>query len=161
MREKCTSCGDVCPTGAIRPFTWQDKRYKLKMGLANVNRSTCVAWDGGRDCIVCRGLPLSAVIFKDTFNNTLPVDPTLPITAKLPNGKENKGRIKRVPTVDEKLCTGCGLCEYHCPVLPVTPSSSIRSRRIAENRTNRTTRAGLSSRMRARWTDFAEGLGGA
>ena len=27
-------------------------------------------------------------------------------------------RMKRVPTVDEKLCTGCGLCEYHCPVLP-------------------------------------------
>ena len=26
--------------------------------------------------------------------------------------------MKRVPTVDEKLCTGCGLCEYHCPVLP-------------------------------------------
>jgi len=117
--EKCTSCGDVCPTGAIRPFTWQDKRYKLKMGLANVNRSTCVAWNGGRDCIVCAEVcPYSAVIFKDTMDDTLPVDPSLPITAKLPNGKENKGRIKRVPTVDEKLCTGCGLCEYHCPVLP-------------------------------------------
>jgi ferredoxin len=117
--EKCTSCGDVCPTGAIRPFTWQDKRYKLKMGLANVNRSTCVAWNGGRDCIVCAEVcPYSAVIFKDTMDDTLPVDPTLPITAKLPSGKENKGRLKRVPTVDEKLCTGCGLCEYHCPVLP-------------------------------------------
>ena len=23
-----------------------------------------------------------------------------------------------MPTVDEKLCTGCGICEYHCPVLP-------------------------------------------
>lgn len=117
--EKCTSCGDVCPTGAIRPFTWQDKRYKLKMGLANVNRSTCVAWNGGRDCIVCAEVcPYSAVIFKDTFDDTLPTDPEKPITAKLDNGKENKGRIKRVPTVDEKLCTGCGLCEYHCPVLP-------------------------------------------
>ncbi|HLJ53941.1 MAG TPA: 4Fe-4S binding protein [Chthonomonadaceae bacterium] len=117
--EKCTSCGDVCPTGAIRPFTWEDKRYKLKMGLANVNRSTCVAWNGGRDCIVCAEVcPYSAVIFKDTMDDTLPIDPALPITAKLPNGKENKGRVKRVPTVDEKLCTGCGLCEYHCPVLP-------------------------------------------
>lgn len=112
--EKCTSCGDVCPTGAIRPFTWQDKRYKLKMGLANVNRSTCVAWNGGRDCIVCAEVcPYSAVIFKDTFDDTLPKDPNQPITAP-----GNKGRIKRVPTVDEKLCTGCGICEYHCPVLP-------------------------------------------
>ena len=112
--EKCTSCGDVCPTGAIRPFTWQDKRYKLKMGLANVNRSTCVAWNGGRDCIVCAEVcPYSAVIFKDTFDDTLPKDPNLPLTAA-----GNKGRVKRVPTVDEKLCTGCGICEYHCPVLP-------------------------------------------
>jgi ferredoxin-type protein NapF len=112
--EKCTSCGDVCPTGAIRPFTWQDKRYKIKMGLANVNRSTCVAWNGGRDCIVCAEVcPYSAVIFKDTFDDTLPKDPTQPLTAT-----GNRGRMKRVPTVDEKLCTGCGLCEYHCPVLP-------------------------------------------
>jgi len=118
--EKCSSCGDVCPTGAIRPFTWQDKRYKIKMGLANVNRSTCVAWNGGRDCIVCAEVcPYSAVIFKDTFDDTLPKDPTLPITHKDANGKEdNRGRVKRVPTVDEKLCTGCGICEYHCPVLP-------------------------------------------
>ena len=112
--EKCTSCGDVCPTHAIRPFTWQDKRYKIKMGLANVNHNTCVAWNGGRDCIVCAEVcPYSAVIFRDVFDDSLPKDPTQPITAS-----GNKGRTKRVPTVDEKLCTGCGICEYHCPVLP-------------------------------------------
>ncbi len=117
--EKCTSCGDVCPTGAIRPFTWQDKRYKIKMGLANVNRSTCVAYNGGRDCIVCAEVcPYSAVVFKDTWDDTLPKDPALPLTAKLASGESNRGRMKRVPTVDEKTCTGCGLCEYHCPVLP-------------------------------------------
>lgn len=118
--EKCTACGDVCPTGAIRPFTWQDKRYKIKMGLANVNRSTCVAYNGGRDCIVCAEVcPYSAVVFKDTFDDTLPKDPSLPLDHKDLNGKEdNRGRMKRVPTVDEKLCTGCGICEYHCPVLP-------------------------------------------
>jgi ferredoxin-type protein NapF len=112
--EKCTACGDVCPTHAIRPFTWQDKRYKIKMGLANVNQSTCVAWNGGRDCVVCAEVcPYSAVVFRDKWDDGLPKDPTRPIT-----DPGNKGRIKRVPTVDEKLCTGCGLCEYHCPVLP-------------------------------------------
>jgi len=118
--EKCTSCGDVCPTGAIRPFTWQDKRYKIKMGLANVNQSTCVAYNGGRDCIVCAEVcPYSAVIFKDTFDDKLPKDPGIALDHKDANGKEdNRGRMKRVPTVDEKLCTGCGICEYHCPVLP-------------------------------------------
>jgi ferredoxin-type protein NapF len=112
--EKCSACGDVCPTHAIRPFTWQDKRYKIKMGLANVDHNTCVAWNGGRDCIVCAEVcPYSAVIFRDIFDDGLPKDPTQPITAP-----GNKGRTKRVPTVDEKLCTGCGICEYHCPVLP-------------------------------------------
>jgi len=112
--EKCTACGDVCPTHAIRPFTWQDKRYKIKMGLANVNRSTCIAWNGGRDCVVCAEVcPYSAVVFRDTWDDTLQKDPSRPIT-----DPGNKGRMKRVPTVDEKLCTGCGICEYHCPVLP-------------------------------------------
>lgn len=112
--EKCTACGDICPTHAIRPFSWQDKRYKIKMGLANVNQSTCVAWNGGRDCVVCAEVcPYSAVVFRDKWDDGLQKDPTRPIT-----DPGNKGRIKRVPTVDEKLCTGCGLCEYHCPVLP-------------------------------------------
>lgn len=112
--EKCTACGDICPTHAIRPFTWQDKRYKIKMGLANVNQSTCVAWNGGRDCVVCAEVcPYSAVVFRDKWDDGLQKDPTRPIT-----DPGNKGRNKRVPTVDEKLCTGCGLCEYHCPVLP-------------------------------------------
>ena len=112
--EKCTACGDVCPTHAIRPFSWQDKRYKIKMGLANVNHSTCIAWNGGRDCVVCAEVcPYSAVVFRDTWDDSLPKDPTRPIT-----DPGNKGRMKRVPTVDEKLCTGCGICEYHCPVLP-------------------------------------------
>jgi ferredoxin-type protein NapF len=112
--EKCTACGDVCPTEAIRPFTWQDKRYKLKLGLAVVNQSTCIAWSGGRECVVCAEVcPYSAVVFRDKMDDGLPKDPTRPISEP-----GNKGRMKRVPTVDERLCTGCGICEYHCPVIP-------------------------------------------
>ena len=112
--EKCTACGDVCPTHAIRSFSWQDKRYKLKLGLANVNQSTCIAWNGGRDCVVCAEVcPYSAVVFRDKMDDGLAKDDTRPIT-----DPGNRGKVKRVPTVDEKLCTGCGICEYHCPVLP-------------------------------------------
>lgn len=112
--ERCTACGDVCPTRAIRPFTWQDKRYKIRLGLASVNRNTCIAFNGGRDCVVCAEVcPYSAVIFRDTWDDTLPRDPSLPISEP-----GNKGRLKRVPTVDETLCTGCGICEFQCPVLP-------------------------------------------
>jgi polyferredoxin len=112
--EKCTACGDVCPTHAIRAFSWQDKRFKLKLGLANVNQSTCIAWNGGRDCVVCAEVcPYSAVVFRDKTDDGLARDDSRPIT-----DPGNKGRAKRVPTVDEKLCVGCGICEYHCPVLP-------------------------------------------
>jgi polyferredoxin len=112
--EKCVACGDVCPTHAIRAFTWEDKRYKIKMGLANVDQSACVAYNGGRDCVVCAEVcPYSAVVFRDTWDDKLPKDPSRPIT-----DPGNRGRMKRVPTVDEQLCTGCGICEYHCPVLP-------------------------------------------
>jgi polyferredoxin len=112
--ERCTACGDICPTGAIRPFTWQDKRYKLRLGLASVNQNTCIAHNGGRDCVVCAEVcPYSAVVFRDVYDDTLPKDPAYPIS-----DPGNRGRRKRVPTVDEKLCTGCGICEFQCPVLP-------------------------------------------
>lgn len=97
--EKCTACGQVCPTDAIRPFTVDQKKH-IKLGLAHVYKDLCIAWNEGKDCIVCAEVcPYQAVIFKDVE------DPTLKKT-------------KRVPTVDGKLCTGCGLCEHHCPVTP-------------------------------------------
>ncbi|MGQ9524543.1 MAG: 4Fe-4S binding protein [Armatimonadota bacterium] len=98
--EKCTACGQVCPTDAIRPFTIEDKKKRLKLGLANVDKNLCIAWNEGKDCIVCAEVcAYQAVIFKDVY------DPVLQ-------------KKKRVPTVDTKLCTGCGLCEHHCPVVP-------------------------------------------
>jgi polyferredoxin len=148
--EKCTSCGDVCPTHAIRPFSWQDKRYKIKMGLANVNQSTCVAWNGGRDCVVCAEVcPYSAVVFRDKFDDGIAKDPLRPIT-----DPGNKGRLKRVPTVDEKLCTGCGLCEYHCPVLP---DHSIVVYTFQEDREfNAPSETPMDGFFRKNWTDRKE-----
>lgn len=98
--EKCTACGQVCPTDAIRPFTVEQKKKDLKLGLASVSKDRCIAWNEGKDCIVCAEVcAYQAVIFKDLY------DPALK-------------RTKRVPTVDTQLCTGCGLCEHHCPVTP-------------------------------------------
>ena len=78
-RRSAPRAATSVPTGAIRPFTWQDKRYKIKMGLANVNQSTCVAWNGGRDCVVCAEVcPYSAVVFRDKWDDGLPKDPTPP-----------------------------------------------------------------------------------
>ena len=48
----CTLCGQVCPTGAIKRLPVEEKR-KVKLGLAEVDRSHCLPWKGDSDCIVC------------------------------------------------------------------------------------------------------------
>ena len=80
--EHCTLCGEVCPTDALRRFTVKQKREDIKLGLAVVNQNTCIAYNGGRDCIVCAEVcSYSAVLFRDIHDDAL-------------------GRKKRVPTVD-------------------------------------------------------------
>jgi MauM/NapG family ferredoxin protein len=120
--EQCTLCGEVCPTDAIRSFTMEQKRHEIRLGLAVVDQDTCIAYNGGRDCIVCAEVcSYSAVIFKDIQDDLL-------------------GRTKRVPTVDETLCTGCGICETKCPV---TPQRAIFVRVLRENRTYRAPRPSI------------------
>jgi len=99
--EYCTACGEVCPTGAIRPFNNREHKHeKIRLGLAMVNQGLCIAVNGGRSCIVCAEVcSYKAVIFKDEYDEKL-------------------GRKKRVPTVDEQKCTGCGICEAKCPTHP-------------------------------------------
>jgi ferredoxin len=71
--------------GAIQPI----RPNQLKLGLAKVDRSTCLAWDQGARCLVC-------------------VDACLVGAAQV-----YQGRI----IVDEAKCTGCGRCECGCPVV--------------------------------------------
>lgn len=94
-REDCVACTRVCPSGAIRPLTAADKPRAV-IGLAKVDRATCILVDGG-ECTVCIGIcPLEAV--RAVF------DPREYLTA---------------PVVDAKKCNGCGACQAACPVNPV------------------------------------------
>lgn len=77
-------CAKVCPVGAIRPT----KPQEIKVGLARVDRSTCLAWDQGVKCLVC-------------------VEACLVNAAQFYNGRV---------TIDPQRCTGCGRCESGCPV---------------------------------------------
>jgi MauM/NapG family ferredoxin protein len=99
--EFCTACGEVCPTGAIRPFNNREHKHQdIHLGLAQVSPALCIAINGGRNCIVCAEVcSYKAVIFKDEYDEKL-------------------GRKKRVPTVDEQKCVGCGICENKCPTHP-------------------------------------------
>jgi ferredoxin-type protein NapG/ferredoxin-type protein NapH len=61
---------------------------QLKIGLARVDHSLCLAWDQGTRCLVC---------VEACLNNA---------------AQAYQGRV----TVDPQKCTGCGRCESGCPV---------------------------------------------
>lgn len=95
---KCTLCGNTCPTGAIPPITLE-RKLKVKLGVAEIDKKTCIPWAEGKDCIVCEEhCPVSekAILFE--------------IDAKTGAKK---------PRIEEKLCVGCGICVTKCPVRPV------------------------------------------
>ncbi len=93
--EKCFACGHVCPTGALRPLVYESKKY-AKIGTAVIHRQKCLAWSQKRECLVC--------------------DETCPYNAIEASVQETTKGPFKVPIVYESLCTGCGMCEMHCPI---------------------------------------------
>ncbi|MEK6697562.1 MAG: 4Fe-4S binding protein [Nitrospirota bacterium] len=118
---RCTLCGQVCPTGAIKRLTLPEKA-KTKIGLAMIDKGRCLPWAHARPCIVCEEVcptPKKAIWFED-------------VTVR-----DRKGRSIRVkqPRVDLELCIGCGICEAKCPVLgrPAIYVSNVGESRSKEN----------------------------
>jgi polyferredoxin len=119
---RCTLCGQVCPTGAIRRLGLVEKA-RTKIGLAMINQSRCLPWSHATPCIVCEEVcptSIKAVWLEDA-------------TAYDRKGVEV--RVKR-PKVDLELCVGCGICETKCPVLgmPAIFVTSAGESRSASNR---------------------------
>ena len=58
----CTACGSVCPTGAIKHLTLDEKHGTgefeqdgpVKIGTAFVDRNRCLPWAMNKPCIVCQ-----------------------------------------------------------------------------------------------------------
>lgn len=97
----CTLCGSVCPSGAIRPLSVEDK-HRTIMGLALFDVNRCIPYYKGEDCLVCQEhCPTSekAIVFNDV--------------TVIKDGMEKKVRL---PYVKEDLCIGCGICENKCPL---------------------------------------------
>ena len=86
----CTRCTDLCPSGALRPITREEK-IRQAVGLAKVAYDKCVAC--GRCASACPADAIHMTLF------------------------ENRGGI-RMPTVDPSRCIGCGACQYVCPAKP-------------------------------------------
>lgn len=99
-RPECTRCGDVCPAGAIKHITREEKT-SISVGRAVVVRENCIPLVNGHSCGNCeRHCPSGAIIMV----------PSVP-------GDENSVKI---PTVNESRCIGCGACENLCPARPVS-----------------------------------------
>jgi MauM/NapG family ferredoxin protein len=100
---RCTLCGQVCPTGAIKRLPLAEKT-KVKIGLAMIDKGRCLPWAHARPCIVCEEMcptPKKAIWFEEA------------------RVRDRRGKIVIVkqPHVDLELCIGCGICETKCPVL--------------------------------------------
>ena len=110
--EKCHVCGYVCPTGAIRKISVEDKQF-AKIGTAVIDRDKCVAWEQNKMCLVC--------------------DEVCPYNAIEGRLIQTTKGLFKVPIIYEDLCTGCGMCEQHCPVFD---SAAIVVYKFGENRRN-------------------------
>lgn len=98
-RPECTKCSDVCPAGAIRPITIEEKS-SIQTGHAVVNLDLCVVNTDDVDCGNCsRHCPAGAItMVKKNPDDMLSI---------------------RIPSVNEQMCIGCGACENLCPARPI------------------------------------------
>ncbi|MBQ6309927.1 MAG: 4Fe-4S binding protein [Bacteroidales bacterium] len=99
-RPECTKCSEVCPAGAIKKITREEKS-SIQIGHA--------VWDGG----LC--LPMTDNIH---CGNCARHCPTGAISLVEVDPDDEKG--PKFPVVDETKCIGCGACEYVCPVRPLS-----------------------------------------
>ncbi len=116
----CTLCGQVCPTGAIKSLSREEKA-KIKIGMAKIDKARCIPYAYGIPCIVCEEvcpLPKKAVWFEEAIMLT----------------RDNIEVKVKQPRVDHELCIGCGICETKCPVrdLPAIYVTSIGESRSKE-----------------------------
>ena len=106
------------------------KFRKTAIGLAVINKKTCLPHAGQRDCRFC---------FDECEAAGYHAIQMRPITLELgdiPEGVFSEEQLEAMrsieaPFVDASACTGCGLCEYRCHTAHakrerILPGSAIR-----------------------------------
>jgi formate hydrogenlyase subunit 6/NADH:ubiquinone oxidoreductase subunit I len=111
----CTLCGQICPTGAIKALTVEQKR-EWRIGTAWFDRSRCLPHAHNQDCMVC-----------EEFCPT----PTKSIKFRV---RDRFGGTVKQPYVDMTTCVGCGICVSACPLVD---EPGIRITSIGETRSKK------------------------
>jgi len=90
----CTICGEVCPTGALKPLTVEEK-HLTQMGQVQFIIENCIVYNDETSCgacsEVCPTQAVSMIPYKDALT---------------------------IPHIDTSICIGCGGCESACPAIP-------------------------------------------
>jgi ferredoxin-type protein NapF len=90
----CTRCADVCPSGALHPFTSASK-IQYPIGLPLVDMRVCLLGED-RECFLCRNhCPYEAITLVWSETDYM-----------------------LTPKIDLQKCPGCGACEVVCPTSP-------------------------------------------
>ena len=97
-RPECNRCSQVCPAGAIKPISAEDKA-STQIGHAVWIKKNCVVLTDDVECGNCAThCPVGAI-------EMVPSDP-------------DNDDSRYVPAVNEARCIGCGACENLCPARP-------------------------------------------
>lgn len=90
----CTVCSEVCPNGALKKLTKEEK-HLTQVGHVVFTEDICVVHTDGTNCGACaEHCPTQAVTmvpYKDGLT---------------------------IPHIETDICVGCGGCEFICPVRP-------------------------------------------
>lgn len=115
----CTLCGQVCPSGAIKPLS-ADEKQSTKVGLAVVSLEDCVISKGTLSCGRCaRECPADAIRLVPDYNAPL-TDVEIEQVEEMPAEVRPHIHFRIYPKVEPELCIGCGACQFHCPGKAIT-----------------------------------------
>ncbi len=91
---ECNRCGQICPTGAIRPLNLATKQT-TQLGVARFVRDNCIVHTDHTACGACDEYCPTKAVHMVPYRDGL-----------------------SIPQVRQELCVGCGACEKACPVRP-------------------------------------------